>query len=207
MTIRNYLTKLREWEETLIPSRYNDTEHYEYLQPYFENAQQFDTLYMLVSLPTLPLVSDDMGDLMHCIEATIAANRYKWEKLYKTTLLVYNPIWNVDGTEIEEHEIGERKITNNYDKSKSTGTSSQVPDDMAVEKEVAKNVSEMDAREDVVTEAEAYDKITRTRSGNIGVTKTQDMIRDEREIAAFNYIDVVVKDVINAITYPYFSED
>lgn len=196
--------KLKEQEKTLIPNSFSDME---WLTPYFEAAEDYDLEYAGVVFPNLAIVSNDIIIVDALVRTCVRSNAYKWEKLYKTTLLVYNPIWNVDGTETEEHEIGERKTTNNYDKSKSTGTSSQVPDDMTVEKEVAKNVSEMDAREDVTTEAEAFDKITRTRSGNIGVTKTQDMISDERDIAAFNYIDVVIKDVINAITYPYFSED
>lgn len=179
----------------------------EWLTPYFEAAEDYDLEYAGIVFPNLAIVSNDIVIVDALVRTCVRANAYKWEKLYKTTLLEYNPIWNVDGTEIEEHEIGERKTTNNYDNSKSTATASQVPDDMTSEKEVAKNVSEMDAREDVVTEAEAFDKITRTRSGNIGVTKTQDMINDERDVADFNYIKVIMTDVINAISYPYYVED
>lgn len=196
--------ELKEQEKTLIPNSFSDME---WLTPYFEAPEDYDLEYGGVVFPNLALVSHDIIIVDALVRTCVRSNAYKWEKLYKTTLLEYNPIWNVDGTEIEEHEIGERKTTNNYDNSKSTATASQVPDDMATEKEVAKNVSEMDAREDVVTEAEAFDKITRTRSGNIGVTKTQDMINDEREVANFNYIKVVMTDVINAISYPYYMED
>lgn len=196
--------ELKEQEKTLIPNSFSDME---WLTPYFEAAEDYDLEYGGVVFPNLALVSHDIIIVDALVRTCVRANAYKWEKLYKTTLLAYNPIWNVDGTEIEEHEIGERKTTNNYDSSKSTATASQVPDDMTSEKEVAKNISEMDAREDVVTEASAFDKITRTRSGNIGVTKTQDMINDERDVANFNYIKVVMNDVINAISYPYYVED
>lgn len=201
------MAEISQLRETLIPSRYNNADRYPYLQPYFESAQNFDVLYLSVNYADLALISSDWAPIVIAIEATIKANAYKWEKLYKTTLLEYNPIWNVDGTEVEEHEIGERKTTSNYDDTRSEGTTSQVPDDMTSEKEVGKNVTTIDAHEDVVTEASAYDKITKTRSGNIGVTKTQDMIKDERGVAVFNYVDIVITDIINTITLPFYVED
>lgn len=39
-----------------------------------------------------------------------------------------------------------------------------------------------------------------TRSGNIGVTTTQQMIRAEREVAEFNFSEVIAKLVANSIT-------
>lgn len=196
--------ELKEKEKTLIPNSFSDME---WLTPYFEAAEDYDLEYGGVVFPNLALVSHDIIIVDALVRTCVRSNAYKWEKLYKTTLLEYNPIWNVDGTETETHDIGARKTTNNYDNSKSTATASQVPDDMTTEKEVAKNVSEMDARQDTVDEDAAKDVITRVRSGNIGVTKTQDMINDEREVANFNYIKVVMTDVINAISYPYFMEE
>ena len=177
------------------------------MAPYFEAPNDYDIEYGLIQFPGLALVSNDIVIVDALVRNCVRSNAYKWEKLYKTTLLEYNPIWNVDGTETETHDIGARKTTNNYDNTKSTGTASQVPDDMTTEKEVAKNVSEMDAREDTVSEDSTQDVITRVRSGNIGVTKTQDMIKDERDVANFNYIKIVMTDVINSISYPYFVED
>ena len=196
--------KLKEQEKTLIPNSFSDME---WLTPYFEAAEDYDLEYAGVVFPNLAIVSNDIIIVDALVRTCVRSNAYKWEKLYKTTLLEYNPIWNVDGTETETHDIGARKTTSNYDNSKSTATASQVPDDMTTEKEVAKNVSEMDAREDVVDEASTQDVITRVRSGNIGVTKTQDMINDERDVADFNYIKVIMTDVINAISYPYYVED
>lgn len=203
-TVKDYLIALGTQQKNLIPNSFDDLE---YLAPYFEAPNDYDIEYGLIQFPGLALVSNDIVIVDALVRNCVRSNAYKWEKLYKTTLLEYNPIWNVDGTETETHDIGARKTTNNYDYTKSTGTASQVPDDMTTEKEVAKNVSEMDAREDTVSEESAQDVITRVRSGNIGVTKTQDMIKDERDVANFNYIKIVMTDVINSISYPYFVED
>ena len=40
---------------------------------------------------------------------------------------------------------------------------------------------------------------TLTRSGNIGVTTSQQMIQSEREIALFNFVDIVTSDIIKEI--------
>lgn len=127
--------------------------------------------------------------------------------MYNTTILEYNPIWNVDGTETETHVLGATELQKQYGTSTSTAKASQVPDDMTTEKEVGKSETQRDAYTDKEISASHTDSITRVRSGNIGVTKTQDMINDEREVAKFNFIDIVMRDVINAISYPFFMED
>lgn len=42
-------------------------------------------------------------------------------------------------------------------------------------------------------------KQTYTRTGNIGVTTTQDMIKQEREIAEFHFLSIFTRKIINAI--------
>ena len=73
-----------------------------------------------------------------------------------------------------------------------------------------------DAHEDTLTKGahkdshdeDAYkDVITTERTGNIGVTSTQELIQKEREVADFNFLDVLMCDIIDIITEPYFEED
>ena len=44
-----------------------------------------------------------------------------------------------------------------------------------------------------------------TRTGNIGVTTTQQMLESEREVALFNFTLVVAKDILGAICYMIYS--
>lgn len=62
------------------------------------------------------LILNSANDTIANISATIkyltnVLNRYKYSKLYATLNFEYNPIWNVDGTEITEH-LGTDTSTN-----------------------------------------------------------------------------------------------
>ena len=46
-----------------------------------------------------------------------------------------------------------------------------------------------------------------TRTGNIGVTTTQQMLESEREVALFNFTLVVAKDILGAICYMVYSKE
>ena len=86
--------------------------------------------------------------------------------MYKTTVLEYNPIWNKDGT------ITEETVTsgNNKDIASVKGFNS---DSWA---EAGRNEGS----------AAGSSLITRKESGNIGVTTTQQMIKEERDVSEFN---------------------
>lgn len=63
--------------------------------------------YLILDTPhnTVTNISDTV------VYLTNVLNRYKYSKLYATLNLEYNPIWNVDGTEITEH-LGTDTSTN-----------------------------------------------------------------------------------------------
>lgn len=73
------------------------------------------------------LILNSTNDTIANISATIkyltnVLNRYKYSKLYATLNFEYNPIWNVDGTEITEH-LGTDTTSNvGSDTSTHTGT-------------------------------------------------------------------------------------
>lgn len=54
---------------------------------------------------------------------------------------------------------------------------------------------------------DAYkDTITTTRTGNIGVTSSQELLTKEREVSDFKFLDILMTDIIDMITEPYFEE-
>lgn len=97
-----------------------------------------------------------------------------FQKMYDTTTLVYNPIWNKDGTITEDIETGaESENTSSVkgfnssswaDHTKGSGTAS------------------------------GTERRTRKEQGNIGVTTTQQMLREEREVSLFNIYDFIADD-------------
>lgn len=86
-----------------------------------------------------------------------------WEKMWQTETVEYNPIWNVDAT-IEE-------------KGTADGIGS------------TKGYNFTDWLENSKTDTE--DTRTTRRTGNIGVTTTQQMIEAERDVANFSTVDFI----------------
>ena len=102
-----------------------------------------------------------------------ASSQYTWEKLGKTLYLEYNPIWNKDGTIVDDYDVtdtGEGKVA-------------------------AYNSSAYEPRS--YGENKKTGKVTRTEQGNIGVTSTQHLIGEERETALFNIYDQISTDFRN----------
>ena len=87
-----------------------------------------------------------------------------WEKLWATENLEYNPIWNVDGKVIEKGNAGSIGSTKGYNETNWLDNS-----------KLAAN----DERETI-------------RTGNIGVTTTQSMIKEERDVAEFSTVWYIV---------------
>lgn len=88
-----------------------------------------------------------------------------WEKLYNTENFDYNPIWNVDGTVKEVLDGDFVGSTKGYNETNWLDNSKGKTDNT----------------------------ITTTRTGNIGVTTTQKMITEEREVSDFSTIKYIVE--------------
>lgn len=150
------------------------------------------------------------------ILATIAYVTYgnKWDKLYATLNFEYNPIENYRMTETESiDKENDSAITN-------TGTITNNNDSVANNKVYAFNTSENPIDTDKVigesdnTETqnlteridanEGIDR-TMTRSGNIGVTTSQQMINSERELWNWNFFSVVFEDLNELFTLKVYE--
>lgn len=112
-----------------------------------------------------------------------------WQSLYDTTQYDYNPIWNKDGT------ITETESRNTSSSASGSGTGQQAvkafnESDWA---DHTKNTSTSQAS------SSENEGITRERreQGNIGITTTQQMIKEEREVSEFNVIQYIIDDFQN----------
>lgn len=135
-----------------------------------------------------------------------------WEHLYQTTKYDYDPIQNYNRTEIETIEgEGDRThsgtdtrtrkdITDSTSREAIAGFDS-VPsgnNDGLVDQNRSKYDNKFDSSDSLKHGEKINDKTNSRRenhtSGNIGVTTTQKMIREEREIAEFNIYDRIITD-------------
>lgn len=146
-----------------------------------------------------------------------AANQETWRKLLETQFIPYNPIWNVDAHELETYGRGYTDETSYDSQDKRTvDLTDEETRDMTDTKSVKGfNSNTWAESEEMVysgTDTFEHDgtdtidysgKDTRTgredsgrevtRQGNIGVTTTQKMIEEQREIAEFNIIDYITE--------------
>lgn len=161
----------------------------------------------------------EQPELYQTLIAQILALKYmdKWNKLYETTQLEYNPIWNVDATE-------ERIITRELDTSKnetdsntrnttinSDATENSVYAFNSTEAVPSNNVSHTGSQtetdgnthtatnRDVETTTDSF-----TRGGNIGVTTTQHMIEEERKVVDFIVWDTIYRDIASELCAKYW---
>lgn len=136
-----------------------------------------------------------------------------WTRLWATNVVEYNPIHNYNMTDQRDLIRGESEARASHDSSVDTtthGRTNEAKDYVAGLNNTDENgkfsgrsVSEeggttgvtgtVDRKDDSVKAAN--ERETTTRSGNIGVTTTQQMLAAERDLWVWNYFDQIYKDV------------
>jgi len=146
-----------------------------------------------------------------------------WKHLWATNVVEYNPIHNYNMTDERELTRGESEARAIHDSSVDTtahGKTSEVKDyvsglnstdengkfsDRSVSEEGGTtNVTGTGDRKDDSVKA-ANERETITRSGNIGVTTTQQMLTAERELWVWNYFDKIYKDVDSVLALAIYD--
>lgn len=158
------------------------------LDPNLEYIDDFPTLSnadlrdeLLMQIGELSPVYSDPAILKHSIAVWARVHKLEWLKLWQSTIYKFNPIWNKDGTYKETRSGGGSTTYGRTDTNNVTGfdTNSFSPNAQNVAGGTDKNTFN--------------DTLTRTESGNIGVTTTQQMLKEERESAVFNIYDHIIE--------------
>lgn len=171
----------------------------------------------------LEIMYPDLNTMKLAITVWSIAQQKTWEKLYKTMVVDYNPIWNVDAN-ITETDTGtdtnnitrqgkdNRKITSKD--SRTDNETVDLTDTKSVKGFNSTNWSEAEkvaksgtdnrsisgnstVNDDLSTNETETGTLqkenvrTTRRTGNIGVTTTQQMLEQERAIAEFSIIDYI----------------
>lgn len=119
-----------------------------------------------------------------------------WEELQKTREYEYNPIWNKDGTITEtESSLFNKDRTGRYNGTGS-GVNTEYVQGFNENDWAGANKSEGSNTANATENEESTDtgEIERTRieQGNIGVTTTQRMIQEQREVVVFNTMEYIL---------------
>ena len=135
-----------------------------------------------------------------------------WTKKYEALVAEYNPLENYNMTENEDNEIVDDALTN-VSGSSANNTSSVTSN---------KSVYGYNSSTAVPSESESvstgtgtnvdtnYDNTrtidrTLTRSGNIGVTTSQQMLDSELKLRAYRYFEEVYKDIDRITALPIYD--
>lgn len=125
----------------------------------------------------LELLYTDPDTVRQMIGLWSVSSQYSWKKLAKTLYLEYNPLWNKDAL-ITEHEEGE--------------SGSEAQEDVA-----AYNSSSFEPRNKSTGSADSSRDYERRETGNIGITSSMELVRQERDVADFNIYDRISADFRN----------
>lgn len=158
----------------------------------------------------------------------------KWEKLYNTLKLEYNPIWNVDGTEertiisndndtvnksaqYDKDETIENNITHTvtndtnisnisaFNSETFSPLNESIRNGSETSNELTTNIANNKDVENIVNVKDHTTKETFKRGGNIGVTSTQHLIEEERNTWQYSFYEEVFKDIDSILTSPYWG--
>lgn len=188
---------------------------YEYDPTIFEDltpptgVQKQDVIdSILLECSDLELLYPSLNMMKIAIRAWSIREHETWQKLQDTITVTYNPLWNVDATIQETGSTSrEREGTgNNSREREGTGSNGGTKTNSVKgynstnwsdnEKDVTSDSqtwSEDDSDSQTWSEDDSEEETRTTRrTGNIGVTSSQDLIKQEREVAMFNIIDYIV---------------
>lgn len=166
-----------------------------------------------ISQESFPVDADVIQKIAQILIERFGEN---WLRLYATTTVDYNPINNydmseqvhreADGTSLNRNTRDLTDTTNHGMSNTSTdfvygfNSSNEQPSNKYISQDggttVVKN-SGSDTDDGTTTENE---DITRTRSGNIGVTTTQQMLEQERRLWDWNFVKKLFDDIDSILT-------
>ena len=146
-----------------------------------------------------------------------------WKHLWETNVIAYNPIHNYNMTDRRELARGESETKVGHGSSTDTtehgkGIESKEyvaginnTDDIGKfsnrstsQESGETSVNGTDDRKDDSVKA-SNEVETTTRSGNIGVTTTQQMLFAERDLWVWNFFDQVYKDIDSVLSLPIYD--
>ena len=146
----------------------------------------------------LEILYSDPDYLEESIGHWSAARLQSWGKMQAAITAEYNPIWNKDGTIIDQMIYGEDKVTGVTGARDQTNTHSVSGFNVTTFQNADQDHATSVQATDTNTRQTHTDTRTITEQGNIGVTKSQEMVNDEMMLRIrWNMISVIVSDFKN----------
>lgn len=119
------------------------------------------------------------------------------DKLLATTQFEYNPINNYD----RKSTITRQRTSTNTTEAESNSTSENIVAQTSFNSDSFKNTDKSNGSNESTDSAtntgNENEQVVENTAGNIGVTSTQELIEQERNVARYNIYDVITEDFKN----------
>lgn len=170
----------------------------------FDNAYGLNVLYKTLNLDYNPIENYNMKEEMTDTGKVSRLNITDSTNNEKNTGTVTNEHSgsSTDGETVNTSVISKTPFDDDVmtDTEKNVNTGNAVVNSESGTATTTNNLSNNKVFHNVDDNVEERNlKQTHTRTGNIGVTTTQDMIKQEREIAEFHFLSIFTRKIINAI--------
>lgn len=155
--------------------------------------------------------ADSVADFINVFNFYVSTNIDNLRRIYNTLSEDYNPLWNVDGT---DETITGNKTDKAYSKpSAQTIRNSERSSDDNVLTETTNTVSEVNNNAEVWTDNtlthtnleggyNSINVVKNIRQGNIGVTKSQDLLSSEVDVRLkYNFIRIIISQFARTELY------
>lgn len=183
-----------------------------FIDPIPELSEATLHMQLLFELGELSPVHSDPEILKKMIEIWAAVNHNTWLQLWQTTLYKYNPIWNKDGSYRETRSFS-LSGTTDFDETKrstesangsstsnvthsvtgyDTNSLSTASGDNGTGTTTDSSSGTLTTGADTATSRTESETFEHIEQGNIGVTTTQQMIKEQREIVTFNLYKFII---------------
>ena len=194
------------WDDMQLPVPPIDPDDIGLSAGQLRNAWTIDknSLVNYIGLVTMgmPLAYPDADFLKAAIQTWSIINLPTWQRIFDTMFYKYKPIWNKDGSYTESGNSRSTDSGSNTTSRTSAMNDTQYTHGYNDGTTTIDGLSWTHANKDIATGNDtstitlgAINNITdsrqRTEKGNIGVTTTQQMIREEQELAMTNIYEII----------------
>lgn len=163
-----------------------------------------DTLVqnILVECSELEILYTDPTFFKKILEIWSKARVHVWQKLADTMDYEYNPIWNKDVKDTEYIKRTKDESTSYSDTASSTTSGTNTNKGVAFNSNDLENREQdqtsgsMSSTDNSTTRDAGYNDEDREyiSQGNQGVTSTQQLIKEEREVSQFSLYDIIISE-------------
>ena len=163
-----------------------------------------DTLVqnILVECSELEILYTDPTFFKKILEIWSKARVHVWQKLADTMDYEYNPIWNKDVKDTEYIKRTKDESTTYSDTASSTTSGTNTNKGVAFNSNDLENREQdqtsgsMSSSDNSTTRDAGYNDEDREyiSQGNQGITSTQQLIKEEREVSQFSLYDIIISE-------------